>query len=156
MKFLHFVIIIQNQFLLRKMEKATLQLWVLKPTKILPAALSYTAKLRKEWMMLHQVIPNPFLKLWQISGVAAHDELSVSYHIHHRAWYYTCCGDANSNSVWVFLSHCAKERKESQIDVETNVLSIKKNAQKPERNLYYPNFLRMLSNCVFVISSFSV
>lgn len=55
-----------------------------------------------------------------------------------------------------FLSHCAKERKESQIDVETNVLSIKKNAQKPERNLYYPNFLRMLSNCVFVISSFSV
>ena len=27
---------------------------------------------------------------------------------------------------------------------------------KSERNLYYPNFLRMLSNCVIVISSFSV
>ena len=37
---------------------------------------------------------------------------------------------SNSNIVWAFLSHffllsyCEKERKESQIDVETNVLSI--------------------------------
>lgn len=28
-------------------------------------------------MMLHQVIPNLSLKLWQISGVATHDELSL-------------------------------------------------------------------------------
>ena len=56
-----------------------------------------------------------------------------------------------------FLSFPLCERKKGKSrDVETNVLSIKKNAQKSERNLYYPNFLRMLSNCVFVISSFSV
>lgn len=28
-------------------------------------------------MMLHQIIPNLSLKQWQISGVAAHDELSL-------------------------------------------------------------------------------
>ena len=113
MKFLHFVIIIQNQFSLRRMEKATLQLWALKPTKILPAALSFTVKSRTEWTILHQATPDLSLKLWQISGVAAHDELSASYHIHRRAWYYACCGlhricTQKSSSCWQSVRCCHK------------------------------------------------
>ena len=39
----------------------------------------------KDGTILHQATPDLSLKLWQISGVAAHDELSASYHIHRRA-----------------------------------------------------------------------
>ena len=49
------------------------------------AVMSIEAKSRTEWTILHQATPDLSLKLWQISGVAAHDELSASYHIHRRA-----------------------------------------------------------------------
>ena len=65
--------------------KGDLAVMSIEPTKILPAALSFTVKSRTEWTILHQATPDLSLKLWQISGVAAHDELSASYHIHRRA-----------------------------------------------------------------------
>ena len=39
-----------------------------------------------------QVTPDHFPKLWLISGAAAVDELSGSYHFHRRTRYYACCG----------------------------------------------------------------
>ncbi len=58
----------------------------------LTAALNFTAKSRKEWTILPQATPDHFPKLWQISGAAAVDELSGSYHFHRRTRYYACCG----------------------------------------------------------------
>lgn len=72
--------------------KATLLLWALKPTKNWPAALNFTARLKKEWTILPQAIQDHFPKLWLISGAAAVDELSGSYHFHRRTRYYACCG----------------------------------------------------------------
>ena len=54
--------------------------------------MNYTARLRKEWTILPQAIQDRFPKLWLISGAAAADELSGSYHIHRRTRDYACCG----------------------------------------------------------------
>ena len=53
---------------------------------------SLYVRLRKEWTILPQAIPDYFPKLWLISGAAAVDELSGLYHFHRRTRYYACCG----------------------------------------------------------------
>ena len=53
---------------------------------------SLYVRLRKEWTILPQAIPDYFPKLWLISGATAVDELSVLYHFHRRTRYYACCG----------------------------------------------------------------
>ena len=79
MKFLHFVIIIQNQFSLRRMEKGDLAVMSIEAYENLASRFELYNKSRTEWTILHQATPDLSLEAMADIRESPH---TMSYQLH--------------------------------------------------------------------------